>query len=222
MHLRARQGRRRHDRDGRQRATPTTRSGTTSSPTPPARPTASRRWSRCCTTRFGIERGFLTTVHAYTNDQDLLDAPHKDLRRARRPPSTSSRPAPAPRRPSAWCCPELAGRLDGVAAAGAGRRRVAGRPTVPAGPSPSPPRRSTPPSAPRPAGSSTGILRYSERPVVSPDVIGDPASCVLRLRAHPAPPVAWSRSSAGTTTSGATPSAPLDLVEMVARLLPTR
>ena len=46
-------------------------------------PTASRRWRRCSQDSFGIERGFMTTVHAYTATQPLLDAPHKDLRRAR-------------------------------------------------------------------------------------------------------------------------------------------
>ncbi len=36
---------------------------------------------------FGVEQGFMTTVHAYTNDQPILDLPHKDLRRARAAPS---------------------------------------------------------------------------------------------------------------------------------------
>jgi glyceraldehyde 3-phosphate dehydrogenase-like protein len=53
---------------------------------------------------FGIEIGYLTTVHAYTNDQNVLDAPHKDPRRARAAGVTSSRPAPVRPRRSAWCC----------------------------------------------------------------------------------------------------------------------
>ncbi len=65
---------------------------------------------------FGIEQGFMTTVHAYTNDQNLLDGPAQGpAPRPRRPPSTSSPRAPAPRRRSALVLPELAGRLDGVA-----------------------------------------------------------------------------------------------------------
>ena len=64
---------------------------------------------------FGIERGYLTTVHSYTNDQVLLDSPHKDLHRARSaavniiPTSTGAAKAVG------LVLPELAGRLDGVA-----------------------------------------------------------------------------------------------------------
>ncbi len=54
---------------------------------------------------FGIESGLMTTVHAFTNDQNLLDLPHKDLRRGGRPRSTSCPPPPAQRGPPAWCCP---------------------------------------------------------------------------------------------------------------------
>ena len=83
-HLRAGQGAGRRPWSlGRQRRATTTRASTTSSPTPPAPPTAWRRWPRCCTTTFGIEHGLMTTIHAYTNDQRMLDLPHKDLRRAR-------------------------------------------------------------------------------------------------------------------------------------------
>jgi len=45
---------------------------------------------------FGIRRGFMTTVHAYTNDQRLADVPHKDFRRSRAATLTSSPPPPAP------------------------------------------------------------------------------------------------------------------------------
>src|SRR6188768_1552864 len=64
---------------------------------------------------YGVERGYLTTVHAYTNDQNVLDAPHKDPRRARAagvniiPTSTGAAKAVG------LVLPELAGRLDGVA-----------------------------------------------------------------------------------------------------------
>ena len=56
---------------------------TTSSPTPPAPPTAWRPSSRCCTTTSASSTGSMTTIHSYTNDQVILDFPHKDLRRAR-------------------------------------------------------------------------------------------------------------------------------------------
>jgi glyceraldehyde 3-phosphate dehydrogenase len=64
---------------------------------------------------FGIERGFMTTIHAYTNDQNLLDLPHKDLRRARAaainivPASTGAAKA------SSLALPELKGKMDGLA-----------------------------------------------------------------------------------------------------------
>ena len=57
----------------------------------------------------------MTTVHAYTGDQRLLDAPHKDYRRARAAAATSSRPRPAQRRRSASSLPELEGKLQGFA-----------------------------------------------------------------------------------------------------------
>src|SRR5437899_2053525 len=64
---------------------------------------------------FGIERGMMTTVHAYTNDQNLLDLPHKDLRRARAaainivPASTGAAKA------ASLALPELKGKMDGMA-----------------------------------------------------------------------------------------------------------
>ena len=95
--------------------TATTRSSTTSSRTPRARRTASRRSPRCSTTLAGIESGFMTTIHAYTNDQVILDMPHKDLRRARAaainliPTSTGAAKA------IGLVLPHLKGKLDGVA-----------------------------------------------------------------------------------------------------------
>ena len=62
---------------------------------------------------FGVERGFMTTIHAYTGDQMLLDGPHKDLRRARSaatnivPTTTGAAPA------TGLVIPAVAGKLDG-------------------------------------------------------------------------------------------------------------
>ena len=128
--------------------------------------------------RFGIERGFMTTIHAYTNDQNLLDLPHKDLRRARAaainivPSSTGAAKA------TSLALPELKGKMDGLA------MRV-----------------------PVPDGSVTdlvcvlkeevtaeavneafqeaargpldGILEYSTDPIVSSDIVGNPHSCIF-------------------------------------------
>jgi glyceraldehyde 3-phosphate dehydrogenase len=127
---------------------------------------------------FGIERGLMTTIHAYTQDQNLQDGPHKDLRRARAaalnivPTSTGAAKA------IGLVLPELQGKLDGYAL------RV-----------------------PIPTGSATdltvtvsraatvddvkaaykaaadgplkGILTYTEDPIVSSDIVTDPASCIF-------------------------------------------
>jgi len=128
--------------------------------------------------KFGIERGFMTTVHAYTADQNLQDAPHSDLRRARAaalsiiPTSTGAAKAVG------LVLPQLKGKLDGYA------MRV-----------------------PTPTGSATdltlvvkkeasvaainqalkeasenelkGILEYTEDPIVSADIMGNPHSCIF-------------------------------------------
>jgi glyceraldehyde 3-phosphate dehydrogenase len=126
----------------------------------------------------GIEKGLMTTIHAYTQDQNLQDGPHKDLRRARAaalnivPTSTGAAKA------IGLVLPELKGKLDGYAL------RV-----------------------PVPTGSATdltvalereasvdeikaaykaaadgplkGILTYTEDPIVSSDIVTDPASCIF-------------------------------------------
>ncbi|GIF16364.1 type I glyceraldehyde-3-phosphate dehydrogenase [Actinoplanes teichomyceticus] len=130
---------------------------------------------------FGIERGNLTTVHAYTNDQNVLDAPHTDARRARAaavnivPTSTGAAEAVG------LVLPELAGRLDGVAL------RV---PVVDGSISDltltlateTTPDRINEAVAAAAAGPMRGIIRYTEAPLVSTDVVGDPASCVFDAR----------------------------------------
>ncbi|WP_436535762.1 type I glyceraldehyde-3-phosphate dehydrogenase [Actinoplanes sp. HUAS TT8] len=130
---------------------------------------------------FGIELGYLTTVHAYTNDQNVLDAPHKDPRRARAaavniiPTSTGAAKAVG------LVLPELAGKLDGVAL------RV---PVVDGSISdltltlirPATAEQINEAVAAAAAGSMRGIIRYTEAPLVSSDVIGDPASCVFDAR----------------------------------------
>ncbi|MDQ3155036.1 MAG: type I glyceraldehyde-3-phosphate dehydrogenase [Actinomycetota bacterium] len=126
---------------------------------------------------FGIEQGLMTTIHAYTQDQNLQDAPHKDLRRARAaainivPTSTGAAAA------IGLVLPELNGRLDGYAM----------RVPVPTGSvtdlTATLSRETTVDEvneAFRDAaeGGLAGILRYSEEPIVSSDIITDPASCI--------------------------------------------
>jgi glyceraldehyde 3-phosphate dehydrogenase len=128
--------------------------------------------------RFGLVRGFLTTVHAYTNDQVLLDTPHKDPRRARAaavniiPTSTGAAKAVG------LVLPEIAGRLDGVAL------RV---PVENGSLSDLTCELATPVTAAdvnaafaaAATGDLSGVLRYTEAPVVSRDVVGEAASCVF-------------------------------------------
>ena len=64
---------------------------------------------------FGLERGFMTTVHAYTNDQNVLDGPHKDPRRARAAAVNIIPTTTGAARAVAEVLPAVAGRLDGVA-----------------------------------------------------------------------------------------------------------
>ncbi len=64
---------------------------------------------------FGIERGWMTTVHAYTNDQRILDGPHKDLRRARAAGLCMIPTTTGAARATGQVLPDLAGKLDGIA-----------------------------------------------------------------------------------------------------------
>jgi glyceraldehyde 3-phosphate dehydrogenase len=127
---------------------------------------------------FGIERGVMTTIHAYTQDQNLQDGPHSDLRRARAaainivPASTGAAKA------IGLVLPELSGKLDGYAL----------RVPVPTGSvtdlSVTVSRDTSVEevnAALRAAadGPLSGILRYTDDPIVSSDIVGDPASCIL-------------------------------------------
>ncbi|GLH99747.1 type I glyceraldehyde-3-phosphate dehydrogenase [Phytohabitans aurantiacus] len=127
---------------------------------------------------FGISRGYLTTVHAYTNDQAVLDGPHKDLRRARSAAVNIIPTSTGAARAIGLVLPELAGRLDGVAL----------RVPVEDGSivdltcelrQPATAAEVNTAFAAAERGDLGGVLRYSERPLVSRDIVGDPASCVF-------------------------------------------
>ncbi|GAA3825514.1 type I glyceraldehyde-3-phosphate dehydrogenase [Nocardioides panacisoli] len=128
---------------------------------------------------FGIERGFMTTVHAYTNDQNILDAPHKDPRRARAgavniiPTSTGAAKAVGE------VLPRMAGRIDGVAL----RVPVVDGSLVDLGLLLDREVTAEEVNAAFRAAASEGplapYLAYEEEPLVSSDVILDPSSCVF-------------------------------------------
>ena len=88
---------------------------TRSSRTPPAPPTAWRRSRRCCNDLCGIAQGYMTTIHSYTNDQRILDLPHKDLRRARAAALSMIPTSTGAAKAVGLVLPELAGKLDGTA-----------------------------------------------------------------------------------------------------------
>jgi glyceraldehyde 3-phosphate dehydrogenase len=128
---------------------------------------------------FGIERGFMTTVHAYTGDQQLVDAVHKDPRRARAAAINIVPTTTGAARATGEVLPHLAGRLDGIALRvpvpdGSITDLVA---TVRTAPSVEDVRRVFREAAASPA--LAGRLEYAEDALVSSDIVGNPASCVF-------------------------------------------
>lgn len=128
---------------------------------------------------FGIERGLMTTVHAYTADQNLQDGPHKDLRRARAaainmvPTSTGAAKA------IGLVLPELKGKLDGYAIRVPVPTGSATDLTVTVGREVTAEEVNAAYKAAAADGSLKGYLSYTEAPIVSSDIVTDPASCIF-------------------------------------------
>jgi glyceraldehyde 3-phosphate dehydrogenase len=127
---------------------------------------------------FGLVKGFMTTIHAYTGDQALLDAPHKDLRRARSAAANIVPTTTGAARTVGEVIPRVRGRLDGVAVrvpvedgSLTDLAAVLARPVTPAEVNEA--------FAAAAAGPLRGVLRYCTDPIVSRDIVGDPASCVF-------------------------------------------
>ena len=128
--------------------------------------------------QFGIVKGLMTTIHAYTQDQNLQDGPHKDLRRSRAaalnivPTSTGAAKA------IGLVMPELKGKLDGYALRVPVPTGSATDLTFEAG-------RETSADEVNAAikaaaeGDLRGILKYTEDPIVSSDIVTDPHSCIF-------------------------------------------
>ncbi len=127
---------------------------------------------------FGIEQGFITTVHAYTNDQRLADVPHKSLRRSRAAAENVIPTTTGAARAVGKVLPGLEGRLDGMAMRvpvpdgsivdlSVKLGRAVGRDELN--------------EAVREAaeGSLRRVVEYAEDPLVSSDIIGNPHSCIF-------------------------------------------
>jgi glyceraldehyde 3-phosphate dehydrogenase len=128
---------------------------------------------------FGIEQGFMTTIHAYTNDQRILDLPHKDLRRARAAAINIIPTSTGAARATGVVLPHLKGRMDGISM----------RVPVPDGSvtdlvatlarEASIDEVNAAYRAAATAGPLEGKLVYTEDPIVSSDIVGSPASCTF-------------------------------------------
>ncbi|MEP6972766.1 MAG: type I glyceraldehyde-3-phosphate dehydrogenase [Actinomycetota bacterium] len=128
---------------------------------------------------FGLEQAFMTTIHAYTNDQQILDLPHPDLRRARAAAINIIPTTTGAAKAAGLVLPHLKGKLDGISmrvpvpdgsvtdlVATVGRDVT--REEVNAAF-----------AAAAEEGSLAGMLVYTEDPIVSSDIVGTPASCTF-------------------------------------------
>ncbi len=167
---------------------------------------------------FGIERGFMTTIHAYTNDQNILDLPHKDLRRARAAALNIIPTTTGAAKATGLVLPHLKGRMDGIAMRVpvpdgsvtdlvATLKREASIDQINA--------------AFKEAseqGPLAGKLVYTEDPIVSTDIVGSQASCTFdaastMVMGNVAKVIGWYDNEWGYS------SRLVDLVELVASRL---
>jgi glyceraldehyde 3-phosphate dehydrogenase len=127
---------------------------------------------------FGFESGYMTTIHAYTNDQQLLDFPHKDLRRARAAALSLIPTSTGAARAIGLVVPELEGRMDGIAVRApipdgslVDLTAILGRDAT----------TDEVNAALKKAadGPMKGYLVYCEDPIVSADIVGNPASSIV-------------------------------------------
>ncbi len=128
---------------------------------------------------FGIQQGLMTTIHAYTADQNLQDGPHKDLRRARAaalnivPTSTGAAKA------IGIVLPELKGKLDGYALRVPTPTGSATDLTAKVGRETSVEEVNEAVRQAAESGPLAGYLKYVTAPIVSSDIVADPASCIF-------------------------------------------
>ena len=127
---------------------------------------------------FGIQAGIMTTIHSYTNDQSLLDGPHKDLRRARSAAVNMIPTSTGAARAVGQVIPALNGKLDGLAVRVPVEDGSLTDLTVLLD-SPATTAQVNRAFQDAADGRLKGYLRYTTDPIVSRDIIGDPSSCVF-------------------------------------------
>jgi glyceraldehyde 3-phosphate dehydrogenase len=127
----------------------------------------------------GIEQGFMTTCHAYTNDQRILDLPHSDLRRARAAALSIIPTSTGAARAIGEVIPALKGKLDGMALRVPTPDGSVVDLTAQVGRSTSVEEINDAFRAAAESGPLAGILGYTEDPIVSRDIVGDPRSSLL-------------------------------------------
>ena len=127
---------------------------------------------------FGFVRGSMVTVHSYTNDQQILDLPHKDLRRARAAALSIIPTTTGAAKATSLVMPELKGKIDGIAirvptpdVSFTDLTVVVDRPVTV--------QQVNDAFRAAAAGPMKGIIEYTEEELVSADYIGNPASCIL-------------------------------------------
>ena len=128
---------------------------------------------------FGVEKGLMTTVHAYTGDQSLVDGPHSDLRRARASAVNIIPTSTGAARATGLVLQAMNGKLDGISL----------RVPIPDGSitdftallsgTPSVEEINSAFEEAASSGPLASVLEYSDRPLVSSDIVGNPASCVF-------------------------------------------
>jgi glyceraldehyde 3-phosphate dehydrogenase len=129
--------------------------------------------------QFGIVRGLMTTIHAYTNDQVILDFPHKDLRRARAAATNIIPTSTGAAKAISLVLPELKGKLDGYAMRVPVPTGSVTDLTVELAKEASAAEINAAMTAAATSGPLKGYLTYTEDPIVSSDIVTDPSSCIF-------------------------------------------
>ncbi|MBP9750688.1 MAG: type I glyceraldehyde-3-phosphate dehydrogenase [Candidatus Peribacteraceae bacterium] len=130
---------------------------------------------------FGIEHGLMNTIHSYTNDQQLLDLPHKDLRRSRAAALSMIPTSTGAAKAIGLVVPEVAGKMHGVSIRVPTPTGSLNDVTVVTSKEVTAEAINEAFKKAAASGPLKGILGVEDRPIVSRDIVGDPHSCIIDL-----------------------------------------